>query len=59
MNMTEVGAMFRRDRTTVAHGCGVVEDRRDDPELDARIEHLEHAVGGLIEALGSRRGVRR
>ncbi len=59
LNMTEVGAMFRRDRTTVAHGCGVVEDRRDDPELDARIEHLEHAVGSLIEALGSRQGVRR
>jgi len=51
--------MFRRDRTTVAHGCGVVEDRRDDPELDARIEHLEHAVGSLIEALGSRQGPRR
>src|SRR4051812_39462386 len=54
MSMTEVGAVFRRDRTTVAHGCGVVEDRRDDPELDARIDHLEHAVGSLIEALGSR-----
>ena len=59
LSMTEVGALFRRDRTTVAHGCGVVEDRRDDPELDARIEHLEHAVGSLIEALGARRGLRR
>ncbi len=59
LSMTEVGTLFRRDRTTVAHGCGVVEDRRDDPELDARIEHLEHAVGSLIEALGARQGLRR
>ena len=44
-SLTAVGALFQRDRTTVAHACGVVEDRRDDPDLDARIEHLEHAVG--------------
>jgi hypothetical protein len=36
----------------------VVEDRRDDPDLDARIEHLEHAVVSLIDALGWRCGSR-
>ncbi len=49
--LTEVGILFERDRTTVAHACSVVEDRRDDPDLDCRIEHLERAVACLIDAL--------
>jgi chromosomal replication initiation ATPase DnaA len=51
---TEVGTMFERDRTTVAHACGVVEDSRDDPDLDRKLEHLERAVGALIDALSMR-----
>lgn len=51
LSLTEVGALFARDRTTVAHACEVVEDRRDDPELDGRLEHLECAVAALIGAL--------
>ena len=58
LNLTAIGALFHRDRTTVAHACGVVEDRRDDPDLDARIEHLERAVASLIDALGWWRGPR-
>jgi hypothetical protein len=54
LNLTEIGALFHRDRTTVAHACSVVEDRRDDPDLDAQIEHLERAVSSLIDALGWR-----
>lgn len=38
---TEVGRMFGRDRTTVAYGCSVVEDRRDDPRFDHAMELLE------------------
>ena len=34
MLLTEVGAMFGRDRTTVAHACLKVEYRRDDPNFD-------------------------
>ena len=58
LSLTEVGALFARDRTTAAHACGIVEDRRDDPELDRRIEHLERAVVSLIDALSLRRGGR-
>ena len=54
LSLTEVGTFFARDRTTVAHACSVVEDRRDDPELDGRLEHLERAVASLIDALFSR-----
>ncbi len=51
LSMTEVGALFARDRTTVAHACEVVEDRRDDPDLDGRLERLECAISALMGAL--------
>ena len=57
LSLTEVGVLFARDRTTVAHACEVVEDRRDDPELDGQLEHLECAVAALIGAL-ARPGLR-
>jgi chromosomal replication initiation ATPase DnaA len=41
LSLTEVGYVFARDRTTVAHACGVVEDSRDDPVLDRSLELLE------------------
>ena len=49
--LTEIGILFERDRTTVAHACGVVEDRRDDPDLDCKLDSLERAVSCLIDAL--------
>lgn len=54
LTLTEVGTLFARDRTTVAHACGVVEDRRDDPDLDLRLNHLERAICSLIDALAWR-----
>ena len=51
LSLTEVGTLFARDRTTVAHACGVVEDRRDDPVLDSRLDHLERAICSLLDAL--------
>ncbi|MGN6309094.1 MAG: helix-turn-helix domain-containing protein [Xanthobacteraceae bacterium] len=41
LSFATVGRMFRRDRTTVAHACRVIEDRRDDRELDRRLAALE------------------
>ena len=38
------GAVFGRDRTTAAHACRRVEERRDDPRFDTMIDYLEHAV---------------
>jgi hypothetical protein len=48
MSLTEVGHLFRRDRTTVAHACAVVEDRRDDPIFDRVLELLEWAVPSML-----------
>jgi hypothetical protein len=36
-----VGQGFLRDRTTVAHACRVIEDRRDDIPFDLRLSALE------------------
>ncbi|MEO0981987.1 MAG: helix-turn-helix domain-containing protein [Pseudomonadota bacterium] len=41
LSLARVAAAFRRDRSTVAHACHQIEDRRDDPEFDAWIERLE------------------
>ncbi len=42
--LTEVGRRFDRDRTTVAHACRVVEDRRDDPRIDRIVAAIESAA---------------
>jgi chromosomal replication initiation ATPase DnaA len=45
-----VGASFGRDRTTAAHACRMVEERREDPQIDAILDHMERAVD-LLPAL--------
>ncbi len=42
--LSRVGAAFGRDRTTVGHACRRVEDRRDDPDFDLRVEELEDCL---------------
>lgn len=51
--LTQVGTMFRRDRTTVAHACIIIEDRRDDLAFDVLLDDLETAVVCLTSALNS------
>lgn len=41
LTLTTVGRAFGRDRTTVSHACALVEDARDNPELDRTLELLE------------------
>lgn len=48
MSLTEVGRTFARDRTTVSHACGVIEDGRDDPTFDRVLELLEQVVSSLV-----------
>ena len=48
LSLTEVGHIFARDRTTVAHACAVIEDRRDDPVFDRALELMEWIVPTLI-----------
>ncbi len=44
LSMTQVAALFDRDRTTVAHGCAVVEDRREDPVFDQALYIVESVL---------------
>jgi chromosomal replication initiation ATPase DnaA len=39
--LTDIGSAFGRDRTTVSHACGLIEDLRDDPAFDAEVAELE------------------
>ena len=47
LTLTQVGEVFARDRTTVAHACGRVEDLRDDPVFDRSLELLEGVLRTL------------
>ena len=59
LDLSQVGAHFGRDRTTVAHACARVEDSRDDPKFERVLACLEAAlerwhrgflaIGGLDE----------
>jgi Bacterial dnaA protein helix-turn-helix len=44
LSFTQVGQLFGRDRTTVAHACGVIEDLRDDQILDRALAVLAAAL---------------
>jgi chromosomal replication initiation ATPase DnaA len=44
LTFTEVGRAFGRDRTTAAHACRRIEDRRREARLDAALAELEHAL---------------
>ncbi len=48
LTLTDVGQIFSRDRTTVAHACAVIEDRRDDPVFDRALELMEWIVPTLV-----------
>ena len=44
LSYTAAGAFFDRDRTTAAHACRTIEDRREDPTIDAIVDFLERAI---------------
>src|SRR6478752_10877471 len=44
LTFAEVGRVFGRDRTTAAHACRKIEDRRTDVQLDSALAELEQAL---------------
>ena len=44
LSLSEVGAYFGRDRTTVSHACSRMEDFRDDPRLECVLDCVEAAL---------------
>ncbi|HYD71896.1 MAG TPA: helix-turn-helix domain-containing protein [Candidatus Binatia bacterium] len=41
MSLARVAIAFGRDRSTIAHACHVIEDRREEPQFDLWIGGLE------------------
>jgi chromosomal replication initiation ATPase DnaA len=52
-SLTEAGAVFNRDRTTAAHACRVVEDRRDEPGVDRLVATIEETLSNWMTAMES------
>ena len=48
LSMGDIGRAFGRDRTTVMHACHLVEDMRDDIELDAIVGRMEKLVAAAL-----------
>ncbi|HUD52599.1 helix-turn-helix domain-containing protein [Parvibaculum sp.] len=44
LSLSTVGQHFGRDRTTAAHACRQMEDRRDDRDFDVMLDRLEGAL---------------
>jgi len=57
LNYSTTGMLFRRDRTTAAYACQVVEDRRDDPTIDHLLQQLERVCVVLAVATQEQRQV--
>ncbi|WP_371877960.1 helix-turn-helix domain-containing protein [Shinella zoogloeoides] len=52
LSLSDIGAAFGRDRTTVSHACNVVEDRRDDASFDAFVSTIERVVLSVFGPAG-------
>ena len=53
LSYSEVGRAFGRDRTTTAHACQLIEERRDDPAVEAILGSLENACAALRRKLSA------
>jgi chromosomal replication initiation ATPase DnaA len=51
MSLARVAVACGRDRSTVAHACHLIEDRREQPAFDAWLEQLEASLAGLPRPL--------
>lgn len=58
LNYSTTGQLFYRDRTTAAHACQLVEERRDDMAIDRLLYMLEDVCGELARGIRARPQVR-
>ena len=53
LSYAAVGRAFGRDRTTAAYACRLIEERRDDPAVDAVLGLLENGCARLRRRLSA------
>lgn len=53
LSMAAAGGLFGRDKSTVAHACLIIEDRRDDPMFNHALDLLERLVPVMVLRPGS------
>lgn len=58
MTLAEIAFAFDRDRTTAAHACHAVEDRRDSVMFDQQIEALEAAMRARVNSIFDKQRLR-
>ena len=58
LSLNAVGRIFHRHRTTAAHACLLVEQRRDDPAIDRLLDMLEGVCAELARDVHMRSRVR-
>ena len=54
LSYSAAGRFFGRDRTTAAHACRVIEERREDYALDSLLDCLERAIDLRQQSDGER-----
>ena len=58
LSLSAVGRIFHRHRTTAAHACQLVEQRRDDPAIDRLLDMLEGVCADIARDIHMRPRVR-
>ncbi len=53
LTYSEIGKIYKRDRTTIAHACKVIEDLRDKPCFDDWVGEFEDIIGKLKDMCGT------
>jgi|GEM_PF-1175011 len=54
--MSEIGEFLGRDRSTVSHACGRVEDMRDSAEFDRIVHGLEQIIARILSPVDQQFG---
>jgi hypothetical protein len=49
VSLTDIGAVFQRDRTTVSYACGLIEDLREDPAARPTCADVQRRATVLLE----------
>ena len=51
---TEIAEFYDKDRTTVSHACGVIEELRDNPRFDRRMCEFENTINSALQLITGR-----